>query len=79
VLKRYPVITEIQERLDFELLTILILVILDISDCTGFNCRSQSMGVSVGPGRGSAGIGGGVLFENYQYRSIDVQPAFERF
>jgi hypothetical protein len=21
----------------------------------------------------------GVLFENYEYRSIDVQPAFERF
>jgi hypothetical protein len=65
--------------LDFELLTISNSGYPDISDCTGFNCRSQSMGVSVGPGRGSAGIGGGVLFKNYQYRSIDVQPAFERF
>jgi DNA polymerase-3 subunit alpha len=38
------------------------------------------MGVCVGPARGSAGgLVVARLFEDYQYRPIDVQPAFERF
>jgi DNA polymerase-3 subunit alpha len=48
------------ERLDFELLTISNSGYLDISWLYRFNCRSQSMGVSVEPGRGSSGIGGGL-------------------
>jgi DNA polymerase-3 subunit alpha len=64
--------------LDFELLTIsnsgypIFLIVQDLI------AEARSMGVSVGRGF-CGGIGGGVLFENYEYRSIDVQPAFERF
>jgi DNA polymerase-3 subunit alpha len=61
--------------LDFELLTISNSGYPGYFDCTGFNCRSQKY--SSGRSRsGSGGIGGGVLFENYEYRPIDVQPAF---
>jgi hypothetical protein len=61
--------------LDFELLTIsnsgypLFLIVQDLIAEYGRFGRSWFCG----------GIGGGVLFEDYQYRPIDVQPAFERF
>jgi hypothetical protein len=61
--------------LDFELLTIsnsgypgYFLIVQDL-------IAEASMGVSVGPGRGSARDRWWRI-ENYQYRPIDVQPAF---
>jgi DNA polymerase-3 subunit alpha len=66
--RRYPEITEvIRERLDFELLTISNSGYPLLLDCTGSYCRSPSMGVSVGPGRGSAAGSVVLLFENYKY------------
>ncbi|TSA29175.1 MAG: DNA polymerase III subunit alpha [Bacteroidetes bacterium] len=80
--KRYPEITsEIRERIDFELETIkkmgypgYFLIVQDLLDA------ARSMGVSVGPGRGSAA--GSVVA--YCTRITDVDPLkydllFERF
>ena len=80
--RRYPVITEeIQERLDFELLTIsnsgypgYFLIVQDLI------AEARSMGVSVGPGRGSAA--GSVVA--YCLKITNIYPLkynllFERF
>ena len=80
--KRYPEITEeVQERLDFELLTIsnsgypgYFLIVQD------FIAAARSMGVSVGPGRGSAA--GSVVAYCLKITNIDplkYNLLFERF
>ena len=80
--KRYPIITpEIQERLDFELLTIsnsgypgYFLIVQDLI------AEARSMGVSVGPGRGSAA--GSVVAYCLKITNIDpllYNLLFERF
>jgi DNA polymerase-3 subunit alpha len=80
--RRYPVITEeIQERLDFELLTIsnsgypgYFLIVQDLI------AEARSMGVSVGPGRGSAA--GSVVAYCLKITNIDplmYNLLFERF
>ena len=80
--KRYPEITsEIQERLDFELMTIensgypgYFLIVQD------FIAEARNMGVSVGPGRGSAA--GSVVAYCLKITNIDplkYNLLFERF
>ena len=80
--KRYPIITpEIQERIDFELLTIensgypgYFLIVQD------FIAEARKMGVSVGPGRGSAA--GSVVAYCLGITNIDpllYNLLFERF